>query len=110
MANMSPNKNPMPVQDPQIRAKNFKEVAGEGVFFSLNKNKYFVGRKSKETKATIVEVFENDEKIGIIHLTDQIKETSRHAISALSKMNIQSVLLSGDNTETVTIWSYPFPP
>ena len=27
MANMSPNKNPMPVQDPQIRAKNFKEVA-----------------------------------------------------------------------------------
>ncbi|MGN0467473.1 MAG: NADPH-dependent glutamate synthase [Acutalibacteraceae bacterium] len=27
MANMSPNKNPMPAQDPEVRSKNFKEVA-----------------------------------------------------------------------------------
>ena len=27
MANMSPNKNPMPTQDPEVRNKNFKEVA-----------------------------------------------------------------------------------
>lgn len=84
-----------------VSVKNFKEVAGEGVYFTHNKNKYFVGRKSKDTKATVVEVFENDEKIGIIYLADQIKDTSKHAIGTLSKMNIQSVLLSGDNAETV---------
>ena len=27
MANMSPKKNPMPTQDPQVRNKNFDEVA-----------------------------------------------------------------------------------
>ena len=27
MANMSPKKNPMPVQDPAVRAHNFDEVA-----------------------------------------------------------------------------------
>ena len=27
MADMTPNKNPMPVQDPEVRAHNFEEVA-----------------------------------------------------------------------------------
>ncbi len=83
------------------QVKNFKEVAGKGVFFTHNKNEYFVGRKSKTTKATSVEVFENDTKIGIIYLADQIKETSALAIKELTKLNIKTTLLSGDNLETV---------
>lgn len=81
--------------------KNFKEVAGEGVYFTHNKNKYFVGRKSKETKATTVEVYENDDKIGEIILADEIKETSKIACEEIKKLNIKTMLLSGDNDAIV---------
>ena len=84
-----------------VKVKSFKEIAGEGVYFSHNKNKYFVGRKSKEQKSTMVEVFENDVKIGEIYLADQIKTTSKEAISLLEKMDVKTALLSGDNNETV---------
>jgi len=83
-------------------ATNVKEIAGEGVYYSFNNNKYFVGRKQKETKNTIVELYENNEKIAEIYLTDKIKETSKQACEELKKMNIQTLLLSGDNEETVS--------
>jgi len=81
--------------------KNFKEVAGEGIYFSYLKNNYFVGRKSKELSSTIVEVFENENKIGEIHLVDQIKSSSISACKLLKKMKVKTILLSGDNDETV---------
>lgn len=81
--------------------KNFKEIAGSGVEFTYDKIKYFVGRKSKDLKATIVEVFKADEKLGEIYLSDKIKETAKPASENLNKMGIETVLLSGDNAETV---------
>lgn len=82
--------------------KNIKEVAGEGVYFAYNKKEYFVGRKSKNLKGTIVEVFENEDKIGEILLQDEIKENSKPACMHLKKLGIKTVMLSGDNSETVT--------
>ena len=82
--------------------KDVKEIAGEGVCFTHNKKTYFVGRKSKNLEGTIVELFENNKKIGEISLEDKIKENSKTACSLLNKLGIKTVMLSGDNTTTVT--------
>lgn len=83
------------------KVSNVKEVAGEGVYFDYKNNKYFVGRKNNTKQSTLVEVFENNIKIGEIHLSDTIKETSKYACSELKQMNVKTVLLSGDNKEIV---------
>lgn len=82
------------------KVKNVKEIAGKGVYFELDSKNYFVGRRSKNLKATIVEVFENDDKIGQITLSDQIKKSSKQACELLKQLGIKTVMLSGDN-ETV---------
>lgn len=84
-----------------VSVENFKETAGSGVEFTYENNNYFVGRKSKGLKATIVEIFKAEEKLGEIYLSDKIKETSKIACENLNEMGIDSVLLSGDNAETV---------
>lgn len=84
------------------KVKNFKEVAGEGVYFSFDNKDYFVGRKSKDIKSTIVEVFENDNKLGEIWLSDQVKDTSKSAIHNLKMLGIKTIMLSGDNKQAVS--------
>lgn len=82
--------------------KNFKEVAGEGVYFSYKKNKYFIGKKDDFLSSTTVEVYENKTKIAEIYMCDEIKHTSFDAIKNLNSLGIKTVLLSGDKKETVT--------
>ncbi len=82
------------------KVADFKEISGKGLEYSLNNKTYFVGRKNENLKATIIEVFENNNLIGTIELADTIKPTSIDAIKKLKEMNIKSVLLSGDNLET----------
>lgn len=83
------------------KATNVHEKAGEGVYFSYKKKSYFVGRKDKTIKNTAVEVYEEDEKLGIIYLSDTVKESAIVAAKELSNMNVKTVLLSGDNDESV---------
>lgn len=83
------------------KVKNIKEVAGEGVYFTFEEANYFVGRRSKNLKATIVELFENDEKIGQITLQDKIKPASKLACEKLKALKIKTVMLSGDNEKVV---------
>ncbi len=80
----------------------FKEVAGKGVEFKFHNNRYFVGRKSKALESTCVELFENEEKLGEIILSDTIKTSSFSAINALKEMKVNTVLLSGDNEKIVS--------
>ncbi len=80
----------------------FKEIAGKGVEFKFKNKKYFVGRKSKNLKDTCVELFENEEKLGEIILSDTIKTSSFSAINALKEMKVNTVLLSGDNEKIVS--------
>ena len=84
------------------KAKDVKEVAGVGVYFKNEDKSYFVGRKSENLKGTIVELFENDEKIGQITLQDKIKKTSKTACALLKKLGIKTVMLSGDNKQVVS--------
>lgn len=83
------------------KVKNVKEIAGKGVSFEFGENNYFVGRQSKDLSATIVEVFENDKLLGEIYFSDTIKSTAKQTISDLKLLNIKTVMLSGDNDQTV---------
>lgn len=76
---------------------DLKEVAGEGLYFSYKNTNYFVGRKNKDLSGTVVEVYKEETLIGTITLSDKIKHTSNHACKLLEKLNIKTVMLSGDN-------------
>lgn len=82
------------------KAKNVREVSGEGVFFEYNKKNYFVGRRTKKQAQTCVELFEEDKLLAKIYLHDEIKTSSKTEIETLKHMGIKTVLLSGDK-ETV---------
>lgn len=77
------------------------EQSGKGVSFTYEGDRYFVGRKGKNIKNTVVELYKNNKKLGEIHMVDALKETSPVACSELSEMGIKTVLLSGDNQESV---------
>ena len=79
------------------KVNSVKEIAGEGIYYSFNSNKYFVGRRTKNLSGTIVELFENDNKIGEITLKDTIKKTSKNACLGLKQLKVKTVMLSGDN-------------
>lgn len=81
--------------------KFVKEVAGEGVYFTFENTKYFVGRKKSNSKATIVEVYKKEEKLGEIYFKDTIKTSANLTCKQLNNMHIKTVLLSGDNKEIV---------
>ena len=91
------NKNEKPLE----KVSGVKEEAGKGVSYKFGKNEYFVGRKSSAQKSTVVEVYENDQLIGEIKLSDGIKETSKHTIMHLKEMGVRTAILSGDNNEIV---------
>ncbi|WP_313569207.1 copper-translocating P-type ATPase [Acetoanaerobium noterae] len=53
--------------------------------------------KLSEQGKTVVFVLKNNEMIGYIALSDIIRETAKQAIKTLKAMNIESVMLTGDN-------------
>ncbi len=81
--------------------ENLKEIGGKGIEFSLSGKNYFVGRQNNHEIETVVEIYENDIKLGEIVLSDQIKHTSNEAIARLKKQGIKTLLLSGDNKGSV---------
>lgn len=83
------------------KVSGVKEEAGKGVSYKFGKNEYFVGRKNSAQKSTVVEVYENDQLIGEIKLSDGVKETSKHTIMHLKEMGVRTAMLSGDNNEIV---------
>lgn len=83
------------------KVDDVNEVAGEGVYYTYQNKKYFIGRKNKENKSTIVELYENDNLISIFYLSDTIKHSAKQTIKDLKALNIKTCLLSGDNKETV---------
>ncbi len=83
------------------KPKNAKEIAGVGVEFEFKNKKYFVGRKDKKLKSTAVELYENGTKIALFELADTIKSSSYEACKGLKEIGIKTVLLSGDNEESV---------
>lgn len=83
------------------KALDVKEIAGQGVYYTYKNKPYFVGKKSEHINKTVVELFEDNLKIGQITLKDSVKQNSKNTCEILKLLNIKSVMLSGDNKETV---------
>ncbi|WP_461206858.1 heavy metal translocating P-type ATPase [Clostridium sp. DL1XJH146] len=101
------------------KVTNFLSHTGMGIEAQVNNNKVFIGNKrfmnklkmditSYEEKAnklsnegkTPMYVAVNDEYKGLIAVADTLKENSKSAIEKLQKMNIETVMITGDNKKT----------
>lgn len=78
---------------------NGKEVvaAGPNYFKQNNLTEPETPKEINQSIETVNYVFIDNEVIGIITLADSIREGSQEAIDELRKMNIKSILLTGDN-------------
>ncbi len=98
--------------------ENFEMFPGLGVSCDINSNKVYAGnlkflsengidddvdevmdRLKSEGKATVI-VAQNSRIVGIIALSDMIREDAPQMIDALHDIKTKTVLLTGDNTQT----------
>lgn len=104
---------------PIPKAENFKIYAGRGIIstvadeeiycgneeflkemgISVHDSKIYTDKLRQEGKATIL-VAKKETIIGIIALSDVIKEESASVIKTLSQMKTDAILLTGDNRRT----------
>ncbi len=75
----------------------FREIAGKGIEFEYNMDKYFVGRGETRKGKTAVIVTCNEREVCKIYLQDLIKSESRMGIESLNKLKIKTMMLTGDN-------------
>ena len=100
--------------------EDFNLVEGRGISAKLENKLYFAGNAEfmaekaividEETAFkvavwqndghTVLYFAENDKILGIIALSDEIRQTSKMAVETLRKMNIETVMLTGDNHKT----------
>jgi Cu+-exporting ATPase len=99
--------------------KDFEAIPGKGIRVRINGSIVTVGNRSllqsvkeidqdldnkmvelENQAKTVVLVGLNDEIIGIIAIADPIKTTSRVTIRLLEEMNIETYMVTGDNTRT----------
>ena len=105
-----------------VIADDVENIVGKGIRANVNSKICLVGKPSLFIEYGIdpdacnnagkqMEALENDGKtavcvaydkeiVGIIGISDKIREDSKQAIAALHKMNIETVMLTGDNEAT----------
>lgn len=100
-----------------LKADNFKSYTGFGISADINSKTYYSGNYTfikdlgiEFDNNSISELYSNgktplffsDNKnvIGIIAVADTIKETSAQAVEELRAIDIESVMLTGDNKQT----------
>ena len=99
-------------------AENFESISGMGIKAVVNGKQIIIGNekmmneyKIKDDFISQITTFANQGKTavicavdgkaaGIIAISDQIKETSRSAVSKLENKGINTVMLTGDNKQT----------
>jgi len=98
--------------------ERFQTIPGKGVYGTINGKKYFVGTKSLFKKSalqglekyfakfssqakSVVLIGTEEEIIGIITFTDELRENSKQMVKDLRKAGVaRLVMLTGDNTRT----------
>ena len=101
-----------------LDVKDFKDVSGYGIIGKIAENEVILGNskilekyditnshKQDEEKLakegnSIIYVVINNEISAIIGVNDIIRENSKEVISKLNKNKIETVMLTGDNTQT----------
>ena len=98
-----------------LNVENFGSAAGKGVFGEINGSKYYVGSRrimdSLGCDASPFEEFEHEAAargmtllyvaregmlIGVLAAADRVRQSSKEAVEALKKMNVETVMLTGD--------------
>jgi Cd2+/Zn2+-exporting ATPase len=88
--------------------KNYEEIPGHGtivnykddVIFIGNKklmDKYDIQSKAADHRGTVLYVAKNQKLLGIIYISDEIKNDSKYTIEKLKSYNLAVYMLTGDN-------------
>ncbi len=95
-----------------LDSENFKALAGSGVETDIDGFHFIASKpvienteiKMLQSEGKTVIVFsKNNECIGIIALSDSIREDSKKAVSDLHSMGIRTIMLTGDNEKAATV-------
>ncbi len=80
---------------------DFKEITGQGISFTLNKKKIFIGNKKlcNCKHSAILHLNIDGAHIASISIDDGIKDQAKEAIAALKAANIKTYMFTGDKKE-----------
>jgi Cu+-exporting ATPase len=90
----------------RVKIEDIEEISGSGVKGIFEGKEYFIGKPKNNydelnSKAyTVVEVYEDNNLLGYIAITDKIREDSKKAIEEFKKIGIIPVMATGDNEKT----------
>ena len=105
--------------------KNFKMKSGKGIYAEIENRKIYCGNEKflqenginldediqnklqklqNNGKASVI-IAENMQCIGIIALSDILRKEAKDIINELSKLNISTILLTGDNQNTANYFA-----
>lgn len=87
---------------------DYKEIPGKGISYKYNSDQVLVGNKlllednnikvdDIDEIGTLIYVAVNNNYLGSIVISDEIKEEAKLLIEDLNKLKIKSIMLSGDN-------------
>lgn len=101
-----------------IDVENFKSISGKGLEGNINDKHYYIGKKelfnyntklnneiqnlqTKNSTISKTNIILGDEKniIGIISLSDKIRNDSANTVNILKNNEIQTIMLTGDNNQ-----------
>lgn len=91
--------------------QNFETVTSKGIKGTVNNVEYKIGNKDfcgftyaydDKNENGFTKLYVSDEKqlLGIIYISDKIKQSSKFAIEKLEKMGINTYMLTGDNEQS----------
>ncbi len=91
-----------------LETTDFEAISGKGVMAKIENDTYLVGNeklmKEKDISipeitqnTTILYVSQNQKFLGYITIKDTPKKDAKQAITNLNKMNIETIMLTGDN-------------
>lgn len=101
------------------KIKNFKSITGKGIVANIGVKKYYIGNKKlmdensidisklkkeisslEEQGKTVMILSSSKASIGIIAVSDEVKEDSKRAVEELKKLDIEPYMITGDNKTT----------
>ncbi len=101
-----------------VKVINSNSITGKGLEGEIDGNQIKIGQKLLEEEGTdlskvektiedlqvqaktVIPISINSEVVAIIAIADPIKETAFSTIQELNKMNIETIMITGDNTKT----------
>lgn len=98
----------------KVKVYDFNEKAGFGISGIIDGKSIYLGNaryleevtsiKYQSNEAfSIIYMFTSDELLAIFYISDEIKESSYDLVQKLKKMNIKTMMLTGDNSASASL-------